>query len=90
MTFPASAPVVVTATGTLDWVELPLPSWPLAPEPQLKTRPSRLRICTWSKPAEICLRTLPLSAPVISTATGTLESVVLLLPNWPLEFRPQA
>ena len=33
---------------------------------------------------------LPASTPVVITATGTLLSVALLLPNWPKLLSPQA
>ena len=39
-------------------------------------------------PAVIAVTVLPFSTPAMSTATGTLESVVLLLPNCPYRLAP--
>ena len=38
----------------------------------------------WQPPAVIAVTVLPASTPAVSTATGTFESVVLLLPELPV------
>ena len=79
-------PAVETATGTLLLVE-PLPS-PLEFSPQHQAEPSLRRPQVWEVPAEIAVNFEPVR-PAVETATGTLLSVVELLPNWPYVLPPQ-
>ncbi len=81
---PESTPDAVTATGTRLVVVLLMPNWPSLLLPQVATVPSEQSAMLWWSPAEMATTVLPESAPVVVTATGTLLSVVVLLPNWPM------
>src|SRR5213592_4235873 len=82
--------IPVTPTGTLESAFVPSPNWPLPFRPQHCTAPlaSSAQLCPSavknSPPAATAVAEL---IPV--TATGTLELVVVPLPNWPKKFTPQ-
>ena len=58
--------------------------------PQAATVPSEHKARLWVAPAATETTVLPASTPVFVTNTGTLLSVVLLLPSWPYSLNPQA
>jgi hypothetical protein len=71
---------MVTATGTLLLVSMPLPSWPLLFHPQQYAVPVVVRAQVEILPASIAENETPLG---IVTATGTLLLVVVPLPKLP-------
>ena len=73
--------MALTATGTLLFVLLLLPNWPLLFLPQAVTVPSEHKAKWWESPAATAMTVLPASTPVTLTATGTLLFVLLLLPK---------
>ena len=79
---PASGPAVFTATGVFESVVLLLPSCPLPLEPQQYALPSATAH-EWYSPAVMAVTILLASGPDVFTATGTVESVVLLFPSCP-------
>ena len=79
------APVrLKTATGVLDVVQLPSPSWPSALLPQHTTVVSALVAHVWKPPAA---SEVTLVSPV--TFTGVEEDVKDPLPSWPKLLLPQ-
>ena len=72
---------MVTATGMLRWVVVPLPSSPYIPYPQQYTVPVvvRAQLCLLP-PAPIDAKVIPVG---IVTATGILLPVVVPLPSAP-------
>ena len=75
----------VTSTGTLDWVVVPLPSWPLRLLPQHLMPPVVVRAQVWLSPATIAAT--PLVRP--ETLTGVSELLVVPLPSCPVALSPQ-
>ena len=69
---------LLTCTGVLWVVVVPLPSWPLLLLPQAQTVPSLRRAREWYLPPEMLVTLLrPL------TCTGVERSVVVPSPSWP-------
>src|ERR1019366_4299969 len=68
-----------TATGVLDWVTVPLPSWPSAFNPQHQTAPALVKAQACESPAATA--TTLFDRP--ETCTGVLELAAAPLPSWP-------
>ena len=87
---PTSTPLRSTATGVKRLVLLVSPNWPDSLFPQAATVPSAHSARLWPPPAETATTVLPASTPLRSTSTGAELLLVVLLPNWPELFTPQA
>src|SRR5579872_6273369 len=85
---PESTPDAATATGTLLWVLVPFPSWPLPFAPQQYAAPVLLSAQVKPVPVEIWVRVTPDSAPPGYTATAPLLLIVELVPSWPVALLP--
>ena len=89
--FPAKTPVVLTNTGTLLLVVVPLPSCPWVLAPQQTTLPSEvlaqalepvaLEPDVLDEPTDTSVTVLPANTPEVFTNTGTLLFVVVPLPS---------
>ncbi len=86
---PDSTPDVVTAAGTLLWVAVLLPSWPLVSLPQQYAAPVLATAHVAVPPAVIWVRITPDSVPDVVTVAGTWLSVVELFPSSPSPLCPQ-
>jgi hypothetical protein len=81
---PDSTPEVLTATGTLELVLLPLPSCPLVLTPQQYAKLSEaITHAVLLPPAEIAFIVFPERTPEVLTATGILELALPPLPSSP-------
>ena len=89
---PASTPDRFTNTGTKLFTVLPLPSCPLELYPHPASTPSEHMTRQWPSPTDSEVMVLPASTPLMTTATGTMLEVglVLLIPNRPWLLLPQA
>jgi len=85
---PAKTPLVSTATGTSELAVLLLPIWPDQPSPQQKAWPPAMAQ-TLDEPTLMAVTVRPAKTPLVSTATGTDDWAVLLLPSRPLLPLPQ-
>ena len=79
--FPAKAPVIGTATGTvLANASEPFPSWPPKLAPQVAKVPSEQSATLKNDPVATETTVFPTSAPLRGTATGTALDWVLPFP----------
>src|SRR5712692_8514991 len=85
-------PAPTTCTGVLLMLVVePFPNWPKPFAPQAQTVPSDLSAKLCSPPAAMAVMPLKKPAqPAPTTCTGVLLEVVVLFPNWPKPFAPQA
>jgi hypothetical protein len=77
-----------TATGTVEFVVVPSPSFPLAFAPQQYASSFVVAPHVWLNPAFTELNVSPPNTRV-GTRVGTVFSVVVPSPSWPREFPPQ-
>ncbi len=78
---------ICTCTGTDEFVVVLFPNCPELLSPQAHTVPSDASANEWESPASSWVMVRPAGT---CTCTGTDEFVVVLFPNWPEVFSPQA
>ena len=77
---PCNALVERTDIGTFEFARIPIPSSPLLPAPQQNAAPDAIAHVKFP-PDEIEVTILPARTPLVSTATGEEDDVLVPLPS---------